>query len=391
MKDLFSRRRFVATGLGLPATTWASSPFVSAPSEKGPKAESTSSKELSYRVLGKTGIRATSVGFGCMITSDPSVIEKAVDLGINYFDTARGYQGGNNERMVGAALKARRKNLYLSSKSGATTKQAALDNLNTSLRELGTDYLDIWYLHGKSKADEITDEWLEAQRIAKKEGKIRFSGLSTHGGHAAIIPAVIIHRDEMDVLLTSYNFTMDPMMETLLESAVKAGLGVVAMKVMAGGFRKAKPGEKLYDTLKREGAMLAALKWTLRTPHVHTTIPSITDMDQLDENLRAMVVPFASSDEKVLAAQLEHLRPLYCRMCGECTGLCPQGLPVSDVLRYLTYAEGYGDYRLGRESFMALPATTRAIRCSECPSCVIDCPNGVQVAARLSRAQEVFA
>ena len=101
--------------------------------------------------------------------------------------------------------------------------------------------------------------------------------------------------------------------------------------------------------------MLAALKWVLKNKNVHTTIPSITDMEQLDENMRAMTVPFTRADQKILAAQLEHIRPLYCRMCGKCAGVCPKGLPVADVLRYLSYAEGYGEYQLGRESFLALP------------------------------------
>ena len=103
-----------------------------------------------------------------MITSDPSVIVRAADLGINYFDTARVYQNGNCERMVGAALKPVRKNIILSSKSVSRTKDAALADLDTSLKELQTDYLDIWYLHAKSKPEEATEELLEAQRIAKK-------------------------------------------------------------------------------------------------------------------------------------------------------------------------------------------------------------------------------
>jgi hypothetical protein len=324
-----------------------------------------------------------------MITSDQSVVEKAADIGITYFDTARGYQGGNNERMVGAALKNKRKNIVLSSKTGARTKEEALDHLNTSLKELGTDYLDIWYLHGKTSAAQITDQLLEAQEIAKKEGKIRFAGLSTHGGQAEVIPVAI--GKKLDVVLTSYNFTMEPGFPSLLESAATAGLGVVAMKVMAGGFRRVKQGDKLYDTLKREGAMLAALKWVLKNPNVHTTIPSMTDMDQLDENLKAMTAPFTDKDEKVLAAQLEYIRPLYCSMCGKCDGTCPKGVPVADVIRFLSYAEGYGEFSLGRESFLSLSKEVRDVRCSLCTTCAVQCPNGVRVAERLSRAQEVFA
>jgi uncharacterized protein len=105
---------------------------------------------LVYRTLGKTGLKVTQVSFGCMITSDPTVIERAADSGILHFDTARVYSRGNNERMVGAALKSRRKNLIVSSKSQASTKDGLMQDLETSLRELQTDYLDIWYLHSKS-------------------------------------------------------------------------------------------------------------------------------------------------------------------------------------------------------------------------------------------------
>src|SRR5512139_83188 len=99
-----SRRTFIATGLAAFPTAALASQTVSAAAPDAPAG----APVLKYRVLGRTGLKVTSVGFGCMITSDPSVITKAADLGITYFDTARGYQNGNNERMVGAALKAKR-------------------------------------------------------------------------------------------------------------------------------------------------------------------------------------------------------------------------------------------------------------------------------------------
>ncbi len=391
MKDKSSRRDFLALSLALPATALASTPRPGLPGSEALRPEAPAEGGLSYRILGKTGLKVTTVGFGCMITSDPSVIEKAADLGINYFDTARGYQGGNNERMVGAALKSRRNSLYISTKTGGGTKQEALDHLETSLREIGTDHVDIWYLHGKSKAEQLTDDLMEAQRIAKQQGKIRYAGVSTHGGHAEVVQAMVEKKDHFDVWLAAYNFSMDPATAGLVEKAAQAGLGVVAMKVMAGGFRRLKPGEKLYDKFKQPGAMLAALKWVIKDKNVNTTIPSITDMEQLDEDMRAMTVPFAKSDEELLAAQLDHIRPLYCRMCGQCDAVCPKGLPVSDVLRYLSYADGYGQYQLGRESFLGLPREVRNVRCNSCPACSVECPNGVQVAARLARAQELFA
>lgn len=370
-----SRRSFLAAGLSVPLAKTARS----------------AEPQFEYRTLGKTGLKVTSVGFGCMITSDQSVVEKAAEIGITHFDTARGYQSGNNERMVGAALKGRRKNLVLSSKTGARNKADALNHLDTSLRELQTDFLDVWYLHNKSRAADLLDELMEAQDIARKAGKIRFAGVSTHGGQKEVMPAAI-KSGHFDVILTSYNFSMDTAeMDGLIADAARAGIGIVAMKVMAGGFRRVKPDSPLYSVLKRDGAMLAALKWVLRNRSVGTTIPSMTDMDQLDENLKAMSSRFNPADEKLLARQLDYIRPLYCRMCGSCDGVCPKGLPVSDVLRYLAYAEGYGQFQLGRERFLELSAEQREVRCGDCASCAIQCPNGVRVSERLIRAQELFA
>jgi predicted aldo/keto reductase-like oxidoreductase len=404
MKYGSSRRNFLTAGLALPLASvtgrWQQTE-APATTQPGP------TPPLSYRVLGKTGLKVTTVGFGCMITSDASVVERAADIGINYFDTARGYQGGNNERMVGAALKRKRKDIILSSKSQAGDKQGLLAELETSLRELGTDYLDIWYLHRKNSPGEVTDELIEAQQIARQQGKIRFAGVSTHTPKE-VIPA-LIRKGAMDVVLATYNFSMDQGVGAAIEQASQAGMGVVGMKVMAGGFRRRRPGPPPSGPgapppaarrgppppappaqLERPGAMLAALKWVLKDPNVHTTIPGMTDMEQLDENLKAMAEPYGTDEEKLLARQLEYIAPLYCRMCGECAGTCAKGLPVADILRHLTYAEGYGQFALGREEFLKLGSDVAAVRCSDCEHCTVKCPYGIQVAARLSRAQELF-
>ena len=388
-----SRRSFLATGLALPAVASAtrSEQAPQTPARPPSPAKALSSgPDLRYKVLGKTGLKVTSVGFGCMVTSDGSVVERAADLGITYFDTARNYQSGNNERMVGAALKKKRKDIVLSTKTEGRTKEEALAQLDTSLTTLGTDFVDIWYLHGKTKPEDVSDGLIEAQQIAKKAGKIRFAGVSSHSGQKELIP-FLAKNPNIDVILTQYNFSMEPFMNEVIDEAAKAGKGVVAMKIMAGGFRRPQPGNLIQEKLKRDGAMLAALKWVVRNPNVHTTVPSMTDMDQLDENFKAFAQPFSAADEKTLAMQLDYIRPIYCRMCGDCAGQCRQGLPVADVLRFLTYADGYGQFALGRERFLQLDTEHTAVRCAECPGCTVQCPHGVHVAQRLIRAQDLFA
>ncbi len=349
--------------------------------------------KLTYGTLGKTGLKITRMAFGCMTTSDGSVIERAADAGINLFDSARVYQGGNNERMVGAALKNYRQKVYITSKTQAKDAKSALADLDTSLKEMQTDHLDIWYLHSRSTPSMVNDELLEAQNSAKKAGKIRFAGVSFHGGHAEMVPAMI-KLNHFDVFLMSYNFTMDPSTDALIAQAKKANIGVVAMKGLAGGVRPTVrsytvPADML-SRLNRPGAAVAAIKWVLKNPNVDTIIPSIVDNDQLDENLRAMSAPFTQSDGKLLSARLEEIRPLYCRMCGSCSGTCPKGLPVADMLRFLMYAESYGQFSLGRENYQSLAPELTQVRCTDCETCSVRCPNGVNVSARLSRSQEIF-
>ena len=386
-----SRRNFLAAGLALPAAASASRSTETA-QQSEPASRLSSAPAFQYRTLGKTGLKVTTVGFGCMITSDGSVVERAADLGITYFDTARGYQQGNNERMVGAALKNRRKDIVLSTKTHSGTRADALKDLDTSLKELGTDHVDIWYLHAKSRPEDITDDLIDAQQTAKKAGKIRFAGVSTHGGQPALLPFVAKH-EKIDVILTAYNFTMEPVMTAVIEEAARAGKGIVAMKVMAGGAGAAGRGGPNPNAakLKAPGAMSAVLRWVTRNPNVHTTVPSMTDMEQLDENIRAGVQSFSSTDAKLLAVHREQIRPSYCNMCGQCDGMCSQGLPVQDVLRFATYAEGYGQFALGRERFQELASEHTSVRCGDCPVCTVQCPHGVLVADRVLRAQELFA
>ena len=384
MNNVTSRREFLAAG-------------VCAPAAAAMLDEKQEPANLNRRKLGKTGLEVLPLGFGCMTTSDPAVIERAADVGINYFDTARSYQSGNNERMVGAALKAKRSQVIIASKTPGKTKEEALADLETSLRELGTDYLDVWYLHNRNRPEDLNDDLFEIQQAAKKAGKIRFAGVSTHFNMPDML-AYLVKRGQTDVTLASYNFTMKPELGEAIESARRAGMGVVAMKVLAGGFSRIQRGDRLYgvspgaltDTLKQPGAMSAAIKWVLKNRSVDTAIVCMTDFDQLDENRKAMSERFTERDEKLLAAQLAYIRPLYCRMCGACGGVCEKGVPVADMLRVLSYAEGYGQFPMARARFLELPEKARAMRCGDCGRCSVNCPNGVEVRSRLMRAQDLF-
>ncbi|MBZ5581583.1 MAG: aldo/keto reductase [Acidobacteriia bacterium] len=382
MPNRSSRRAFLASGLALPVAASA------APAQS-----------MTFGVLGKTGLKVSRLGIGGNVASDPSVLLLAYDLGVNLFDTARSYNSGNSERVLGSLFKDKRKNVLFQTKTTARTKDEALRDLETSLRDLATDYIDIWHLHGRNTPAEVNDGLFEAQRLARQQGKIRFAGVSMHFTMKDMIP-YLVKLGQTDVILTSYNFSMPPEMEMEkhIAAARAAGLGIVAMKTMAGGFARIQRGDRLYTDnpqaltarLKQPGAMAAALKWALRNKSVDTAIVAVTDREQLEENVAATPAPLTDADLGLLAAQLDFIRPLYCRMCGECTGRCPQGLPVGDMLRILSYADGYGSLPLARERFRELPERVRQVRCADCASCAVACPHGVRVASRLRKAQQLL-
>jgi aryl-alcohol dehydrogenase-like predicted oxidoreductase len=347
-----------------------------------------------YAKLGKTDLKVTKFIFGSMVTSDPTVIERAYDMGINCFTTSRDYQKGNNERLLGEALKGKRDRVVLCTesidmmwrpKTEKETTAYVLDNLDTSLKELQTDYVDLFFLHHKDEPGWIPDEAVEAVRIARKQGKVRHAGVTTHA-----LPKMadyLVRGDLFEAVIPIYNFTMDAEMHAAVKKVHDAGIGVIAMKVMAGGLRSEKP----LPQLERPGAPAAALKWALTNPSVDAAVTSVANMEQLEENFRAMTDPFTDNERQLLAATLDEIGPDYCRLCGRCDGTCRKGLPIPDILRCGMYAEGYGQFDMGRSKYLALPQWARKSGCGDCPSCSVRCAYGVRVAERVARTRRLLA
>jgi predicted aldo/keto reductase-like oxidoreductase len=379
--SLSSRRHFLSAALALPAIHLDLAPLETRISAEAQKSS------LPLRVLGKTGLKVTVLGFGCAWTSNPSVFTRGLDLGINHFDTAPVYQGGNNEPMLRTGLASRRGKIILSTKTEAGNKEEALRQLESSLKLIGTDYIDIWYLHGKDRPESIKPELVEALALAKRQGKVRFIGVSTH--HLPLVAPTILALGNLDVVLAAYNFTMGPEVEKAAESLHQAGIGLVEMKAMAGGTANSRwPGQDaLPRSFKRPGVPGASLRWVLQNPKYASALVGMISMEDVEENFEHCLKPFTPTDEKVLLARLEEIRPVYCRMCGACDGHCSQGLHVPTILRYAMYADSYGQFASARDLFQKLPESARQVRCQDCSSCSVHCPYGVAVRQRLSLAQ----
>jgi len=373
-----SRRKFLQAGLVLPAAGFVAAHCSDAFSQTPPG--------VAYRALGKTGLRVSSVGCGIGLIPDPAVLVRAVDLGVNYFDTARMYEKGKSEEIAGAALKGKRAKIVLASKTDALTKADVLNDMDNSLKALQTDHVDIWHLHSRDTPDMITDEAVEACEMLKKQGKTRFIGVSAHDINAVVDKIVKIGK--FDVVQTTYSYPIGSHFRNAsIRKLYDAGIGVVAMKVIVAvaGFI---PPKEL--RLKNEGP-LAAVKWVLMNPMISTTVPFAKNIAELEMNFRAMTEPYTLQDEKMLYVRNQEIRSLYCRMCYECKGKCPKGVPVTDELRFLAYHDFGGNFHQARGNFMLLPKEIRGIQCRDCTECAIQCPNGVKVRNRLIRAQTLLA
>jgi len=343
------------------------------------------SRSLEYRKLGRTGLRVSAVSFGAMTTSDPLVIRHAVDLGINYIDTARIYLRGENEKIVAAAIKdVPRDKIFIATKIPSSTrrkplrslpKQEMLSLVEESLAALKTDYVDVLLLHSIADRDQVFNEYaVDVLAKLKKDGKIRFPGISTHTNIPEVVDAAI-ESGFYDVILAKLNFKSDQADVESLERAAKTGIGIVAMKTQAGGYRT----EEMGGFTPHQ----AALKWVLQHKFVANAIPGMTTIQQVEENFPVMKKPELATREKAaLKAYGDSIDGLYCRMCAKCEEDCPYGAPIAEINRCVMYAEGYRDKALARAELASLGT----LPCVDCSTCTVACRNHINVQAKIQAA-----
>jgi len=376
-----SRRQFLQqAGLALPAAALL---------QKKQEPLAKEPPRVVYRKLGKTALKPSGVGFGIGFVPVTDVVERSIDMGVNYFDTSRDY--GDSEKIFSGVIKGKRDKIIIATKSPSRKKADILKDLDTSLQALGTDYVDIWHLHARDTRAAIPDEALEAMVQCKKSGKARYLGFSCHDTNN--MADFLIKSKVFDVMQTTFSFPIASGYKlAAVEKLHKAGIGVIAMKVVVGltGLHLKALDNPPALSATKEGPLLG-IKWVLRHPEIATTVPNMRTIPELEMNFRAMSEPYTPADEKNLYVLNESIRPYYCRMCYQCKGQCPKGMPVTDVLRFLAYNDFGGNYHQAVVNFRSLPKEVLDVRCSDCSTCAIECPNGVRVRERLIRAQELLA
>ena len=339
-----NRRGFLKTGIA-GAAGIAISPNIIPPVTKFAE------ENIISRTLGRTGLKVPVISFGVMRSDNPALCKAAYEKGIKLFDTANGYQNGNNETMLGNLFREiPRNSFYIATKvkaagmsregipSAETTAEDFLSKFSTSLARLQMDYVDILYVHDISNPEYLEYKpILNAVKKLKKDGKARFIGFSTHRNEAVVIDAAA-SKGDWDVILTSYNFQQSyrKELEAAIHKAAEAGIGIVAMKTLAGGGFMDKEKTKPINTT-------AAIKWALSNPDIHTTIPGMTQFDQLDLNVKILADVTLTDQEKkdILIASTQP--GLFCSGCEECIPACPMKLSVPDLMRAYMYAYGYSN------------------------------------------------
>ena len=361
-------------------------------------AEDSEPRVRRYRPLGRTGMKISDISFGSSRMRDPKAVRHAYGRGVNYFDSAEGYKGGDSEAAIGEALHGVRDRVFLTSKTKAgsdTTRDEMMKALEGSLRRLRTDYVDVYFNHAVNDIARLENpEWAEFTESAKQQGKIRWRGISGHAGNLVQCIEYGLDNGLLDVILTAYNFGQDPVfyqrflttfdfialqpgLPKVLERAHAEGVGVVAMKTLMGArANDLRPYEREGGTFAQ-----AAFRWVLSNPKVDALVISMNDPELIDEYLGA------SGSSRVSCADLDLLGRYaarngrsYCQHgCNVCESACPFGVAISEALRTRMYDVDYRDREFAREEYAKLEQP--ALACLSCDGapCLNACPNGIPI------------
>lgn len=355
-----------------------------------------------YREIGKTGVKMSDISFGAGKLSAASMVLRAVDSGINYFDTAPDY--GESEKTIGEAMgKIRRDKVIITSKLCTpqpypghlplgSKKKDYIAAVEGSLSRMKTDYLDFCFVHAIGEMNKdleaekkrlLSDEMFEAVAELKKAGKVRFLGTSSHGpNNMEELLMTAVKSDRFDLIQPSFNFMKFPKLPEVMKEAHKRGVGVIAMKTLAGAKDMNVEG-------KGEEFSHAAFKWVLKHTEVSGLIVTMKTASDIELYLKASGAKFTAADQKVLDQYARLYGSEYCRTgCGECEGSCAAGVEIATVMRYRMYFRDYGMEKRAMESYSLLKKNASA--CLGCidPGCVASCPHGLPVKDMLCDAHE---
>jgi len=333
---------------------------------------------MEYTMLGKTGLKISRMGFGGIpiqkvdVAAVRALMEKMAASGVNYIDTARGYTV--SEAYIGEALEGMRDRFVLATKSMARTKEAMAKDIETSLVNLRTDYIELYQIHNPGLADLETviapGGALEALLEAKAAGKIGHIGLTAHFN--AVFERAL-ELEWVETIMFPYNIVENQGVE-LMRRCTEKNVGFICMKPLAGG--------------ALEDATLA-LRYICQNPDVSVVIPGMYDVKEIDQNLAAVEDESPLTQEEL--DKIEEIRRTlgtqFCRRCNYCQP-CAAGINISGTFLMEGYLDRYGLGEWAKSRYAAFPK--KAGDCIGCGVCETRCPYQLPIREMLKRCKEKF-
>ena len=333
---------------------------------------------MEYRVLGKTGLKISRMGLGGIpiqridAEGTKKLVYQLMEAGVNYIDTARGYTV--REQYLGYALEGIRDKFVLATKSMSRTKEAMAKDIDISLGNLKTDYIDLYQVHNPNMAqlEQVVGEGgaLEALLEAKAQGKIGHIGLTAH---SVEVFEKALELPWVETIMFPYNI-VETQGEALIKRCAEKTIGFVDMKPLAGG--------------AIEDASLA-MRFLVSNPDVTVVIPGMADAKEIEQNLAAgeNTAPLTAEEQKKVEEVRQILGTQFCRRCKYCAP-CAVGITIPSVFLFQGYLDRYGlaDWAKDRYGAMAVKASA----CVECGACEPRCPYGLPIRQMLKEAAVKF-
>lgn len=344
--------------------------------------------QLPGRILGRTNIKTPVISMGTAGATSTGFVRAAYEAGIKMFFSANYYGEGNNEILVGDALRKVARDSYIigtasvpeemDTRTGLLARSFTADSYmkktESSLKRFGLDHVDIMLLPYAGKKETVLHEGvLKTFSQVKKQGKTKFVGIISHTDTVEALEAAI-SSGLYDVAMISYNFTTPDIesLKVVMSKAVKAGMGIIAMKTMAGGGRQSNFNSD------------AALKWALQNKDVSTIVSGMTSLEELRNNMAMLENLELTSREKadLDLASLPSTEGLYCSQCKQCIPQCPEKLDIPTIMRSYMYAYGY---RNTEHAWHTLAdAGISQSPCTNCKSCTVQCTSGFDVRKKVT-------
>jgi len=333
---------------------------------------------MEYRVLGKTGLKISRLGFGGIpiqrIDAEGTrvLMHQMKDAGINYIDTARGYTV--SEEYLGYALEGIREHFVIATKSMARTREAMAADIETSLKNLRTDYIDLYQVHNPSMAqlEQVIAPGgaLEALQEAKAAGKIGHIGLTAH---SLDVFQKALEMDWVETFMFPYNI-VENQGEKLISECAKRNIGFVDMKPLAGG--------------AIEDATLA-LRYICANDAVTVVIPGMAEIQELEQNIAAVnnTAPITEVEKAAFLEVRNQLGTNFCRRCNYCQP-CAAGINISACFLFEGYLQRYGLGEWAKGRYATLPV--KASACIGCGACEDRCPYNLPIREMLKTVSEHF-